>query len=276
MRIYICLVLCLNVLLLLLACSAADGLPNIITDVDKEFVVRPYEQFALGERTYILEVKSLNIQDCENDTILSTFERTPNDDLWLDIAAIERAGENCIGEPSFAKTTINLGELALGTYDVLLSLKQTIINKGVLTITRDAYGIDMETQYGICWRNSELLRIPAATLWGYIGYKEITNTTAEEFSVLFDSFLEHIQDFVSPVELPAAGYYGHFNWTGEWMAGTQMPEIEIIELEEFAYVQPFVFSSTYNVSELSSAITSFQQVQRDSNLVLHFFTTKDF
>ena len=66
---------------------------------------------------------------------------------------------------------LEAGEIS-GTKIVHINLKNTVENKGALTVEADRYLLDMDTENGFLLLHDELLRIPSGTIWGYITYRK--------------------------------------------------------------------------------------------------------
>jgi len=179
--------------------------PIIVPLVDKEFSLDLWQ--TLGTNTLSnLELRMYTIEDenCLNTEILSNYNRTGRN-ISLTIYDILDP-EVCDPGPAPATGSQLVTDAGPDVYTLTIELQDVVSNAGTLTVTEDAYQVIMEQEDGIIWLHTELRRIPADALWGYLVY---TNTE-EESRVA--SFVDDISNLGS--ELPLTnGYYGYFSVT---------------------------------------------------------------
>lgn len=192
------------VLTTLLGACKLDSLgdPIIVPDVEREFYIDLWEELYPESRELVFQIETIQAQDCENATISYNLNRIGNT-VKLSLNAISTPGD-CQQGPAQIFASAPAGRLNGGLYTVKADLKNTVFNEGQLTITGDAYYLDMNTDYGFIFRHKSLLRVPEQTYWGYITYE------TPEQETLASNFISELQagsiqhNFLE-------GYYGYFS-----------------------------------------------------------------
>jgi hypothetical protein len=169
--------------------------------VDKEFNVFLREQ--LDEQGGKLQ---LGLSSIENLTCGGTRINYANDvkdaQLTLTLKGFLYP-TTCNSVPEPAKDTVTFGQLKAGNYTININLGSTVVNKGTLAVSENSYSILMQKENGIRFMVRELMRIPAGTIWGYVGYDESQAAQHAEFAASLDRM-------VRPIDLPQ-GNYGYFS-----------------------------------------------------------------
>jgi len=178
------------------------GDPIVVPDVEREFYIDLWENLYPESRELVFEIETIQAQDCENATISYNLNRTGNT-VKLSLNAI-LTPQDCQPGPAQIFASAPAGRLNGGLYTMKLDLKNTVFNEGQLTVTGDAYHLDMHTEYGVTFRHKSLVRVPEETYWGYITYE-----TPEQESLAIDFFNE-LQDISIQHDF-LAGYYGYFS-----------------------------------------------------------------
>lgn len=186
--------------LLVNSCDLLNKKDKVVA-ISPEFAVEISE--TLGEsRELQFHLFSISSQPCLNygiDASAWRFQNTIN----LKI--------NDLISPSFcqegngpATSFISFGNLASGTYDLNISLKDIFSNTGELKVKEDELQIKLNTSDGIEMLYPVLKRIPVKSIWGYVGYndKSASETHAQAFVT---SLAKISQD--SGLK---SGFYGHF------------------------------------------------------------------
>lgn len=179
--------------------------PIIVPLVDKEFSLDLWQ--TLGTTTLSsLELKMYTIEDenCLNTEILSNYNRTGRN-ISLTLYDILDP-EVCDPGPAPATGSQSVTDASPDVYTLTIELQDVVSNGGTLTVTEDAYQVIMEEENGITWLHTELRKIPADALWGYLVY----NNAEEESRVA--SFVDDINNLGSELSL-TNGYYGYFSVT---------------------------------------------------------------
>lgn len=188
------------------ACKVESlGDPIIVPFVDQEFNLDLWQTLG-GSTPSNLEIQMFTIEeeDCLNTQILSDYDRVGRE-LSLTLYDILDP-EVCDPGPAPAMGVQLITDATPDVYGLKVELQDAVSNQGTLTVTEDAYLIEMEEENGINWLHYELHRIPENALWGYLTY---TNA-AEENRVTV--FLEEINELSSELPLDE-GYYGYFSIT---------------------------------------------------------------
>ena len=175
--------------------------PIVVTDVESEFYISPWEDLREEGRHLQFKVVSVEDKDCRNYTIANNFDLHGKN---LDVSLYDiEVPDACEEGEAPAKATIDLGTLSAGVYNLSIDLKNTVFNYGRLTLTGDSYFFDLESEDGITFLHKELLRIPNQTIWGYVSYTE------EVHRNLAENFISDLSEITSEDNL-ADGYYGYF------------------------------------------------------------------
>lgn len=178
------------------------GEPIVVPDVEREFYIDLWENLYPESRELVFKIETIEAQECENATISYNLNRTGNT-VKLSLNAISTP-QDCQQGPAQIFASAPAGRLNGGLYTMKLDLENTVFNEGQLTVTGDAYYLDMNTEYGFTFRHKSLLRVPEQTYWGYIAYQ-----TPEQEALATD-FINELkaasiqQDF-------SVGYYGYFS-----------------------------------------------------------------
>ena len=202
------------VLCLLAGCRLSEEDKDTIITVDPEFTVDLFEE--LGESpSFFLKIKTIESRDCLNDSIKYTAQRQTTR-LILSINNIQEAPD-CITGNNYINASAGFGHLGNGSYFMQIGLKNTLINKGKLTVSDQAYVIDMDREDGLAFIRSTLNRVPRKTIWGYVAYEN--HNAAGDFPQQFMDDLGHLCQQAS---LPA-GDYIHFEVDDQGLLKLQTP-----------------------------------------------------
>jgi hypothetical protein len=184
------------------ACQKNDDYLPAVVDIPIAFQVKMQEKLQPGPRPLQFQLSSMEALDCENYTIAYDYERK-GQRLNLTLTDFALA-DPCIAGEGFASTLLDLGVLQPGSYPLTISLRNTIKNKGTLTVSDDLYSLKMETSYGIWTTPTAFHRIPDHTLWGGVF------PGADSLAYLADDFVEALRALTSPADLPSSRDFGHF------------------------------------------------------------------
>lgn len=235
----------LMVLATLLGGCKLDSLgdPIVVPDVEREFYIDLWENLYPESRELVFKIETVQAQDCENATISYNLNRTGNT-VKLSLNAISTPAD-CQQGPAQIFASAPAGRLNGGLYTTKIDLKNTVFNEGQLTVTGDAYHLDMNTDYGFIFRHKSLLRVPEQTYWGYLPYE----TPDQE--ALANAFINELQgssiqhDFL-------AGYYGYFS-----VEPNDRVSIHEKSLEGVAY-KSFLFKYEGSGANLRQQINAFR------------------
>lgn len=125
--------------------------------------------------------------------------------IKIKLTDIQKDGHDDLNVSKGAATcSINLGELANGTYNIQVDVVETV-NNGTLTIGDDLVTIDFAATQKLTINHDSLNRIPFGTVWGYVGYNSSSNQG------LANNFISGLDALgAEPSELQP-GYYGYFS-----------------------------------------------------------------
>ncbi len=188
--------------LLVAAGCKIDSLQDtiVVADVDDEFSIDYWEELAPGKRGLVFNIETIKEEECLNATINYQFSISGSR-IGLSLDDILTPSD-CV--PGLAPVIENIksGALVFPYYELSIDLKNTVVNKGTLSVNADNYRISMLTEAGLNFVNKKLNRIPDTTFWGYVAYP------AGHQSVSAD-WLASISSIAAPVDAKE-GYYGHF------------------------------------------------------------------
>lgn len=176
--------------------------PIVITkDIEPEFYIDLQEYLHPTNRQLKLKIRTIKDQECLNSTVETDISRAGRE-IELSINSIKEPAD-CQAGTAPAKSEVYAGMLNNGAYSFDVTLRNTIPNKGQLTITEDNYIINMETQEGIILLHNNLQKIPKDAFWGYVVCEE------SEWESLQAELTQKLTGLASPADY-RSGYYGHF------------------------------------------------------------------
>ena len=217
----------LIVAIVLSGCELAKiGDPIVVSDVEEEFRISPWENLALNQRTFQFRIETIEREPCSNAVIDLDIRKTGKS-IRVSLKDI-LAPADCIPGDAPALASADAGNLPNGTYDLSIDLKQTVVHKGRMTAFDDRFAIPMDSTDGFVFFENELMRVPDGTIWGYISYQE-----REDESISLD-FLEELEAISEPRTF-AQGYYGYFK------IADQSGKIQISEAPQSIRIKQFIY-----------------------------------
>lgn len=202
------LLLLFAVLLSLGACRVgSNDDTDIVVTADPEFVIDLFEARnpADGTPAFGLWVESVKLYDCTGYGIDAAVQ-IQNNRIEVDLLGAIPASP-CSGDPAPAKQFLPIGALADGSYEFAVSLRDVIINEGVLTVAAGQYSLSLADPQGVDFQNLVLSRLPDGIIWGYADTPdELSEPVADNF--IFDLKTLSAEAGLSP------GYYSYFTVTG--------------------------------------------------------------
>ncbi|HMN88932.1 MAG TPA: hypothetical protein PKD70_06470 [Saprospiraceae bacterium] len=175
--------------------------PVIVPSVKREFYVDMFEQLSSQHRSLQLLLESIERQPCRN-TIIDKSVVTSGQRLQVSLKSIVQPVD-CLPGEAPAVAVADLGALPDGVYSLTIDLQNVVFNEGTLIVTRENYLLRMPRENGIALLRTELLRVPAQTIWGYA----IWETAADE--AIVQTFVFELQQLTQE-RAYRAGHYGHF------------------------------------------------------------------
>lgn len=211
-----------------------------------------------NNRELSFSIQSIELQGCENFTIGHNLEKTTSD-IRIDLNDIIPPSDCIIGNHA-AETEIKLGFLpSVRTFDAEFDIKNTVKNKGMLTINADAYLLELESMDGFGTVTEKLYKVSDNLIWGYIAYNDdavVSNSPSD--------FQTDLAEITAAKSLQT-GYYGHFSVTeDENLTFPQNPD--------FQKITTFYYNHFGNDQALIDLLTSYRSVNNDEDISFKIFT----
>lgn len=174
-----------------------DNLPAVV-DIPVAFRVQFMERFQPGPLPLELRLSSLEVMECTNYAVDYELDQGARR-IHLTIKDLVLP-EPCDSGFGVATSTLNLGPLENGEYELIINLKDVIQNEGLLVIRPESYTSQMETKDGLFISPNPLFRVPDNSIWGGIFPK------ADSLYLLAESFMADLQALAQPIHMPAGTY----------------------------------------------------------------------
>jgi hypothetical protein len=223
-------------------CKLADEDKETIITVDPEFTIDLFEKLGTTPE-FQFKLKTIESTECQNDTINYTSQRLATK-LTLSVNRIQEAPD-CIPGNQPAEASAGFGNLGNGSYFVEIGLKNTIINKGKMIVSDQAYLLDMESNDGFEIVRSELNRVPRRMIWGYLAYQD-KNAVGD----LPSQFLADLTA-ISQSLILSKGYFAHF----------EIDENNLLKLPvppPFPYFKTFYFRFDGNLQDIEQLLRNYR------------------
>ena len=212
----------------------------------------------LGEISqFQFKTSSIEQYDCQNYELDANAYRF-NSFIQFTIRDLIQPSE-CETGMAPAKNTSSIGFLPNGDYNVQISLKNTISNQGKLQVTADAFTLKMESLDGIELASTELKRIPAKSIWGYVGYQN-----KDEVGNQPELFIQDLKNSSLTINLPQ-GEYGYFKIENNGQLILNPPP-------KFTFFQTFLFKYDKNLQELESLLEAYRMGPANGKMEIKVFT----
>ena len=191
-------------LFLATSCRKNIGDKETIIAVDKEFEITPWEKLDDAGGTLQLRIATIQNQECGGTHINYVTDAT-NNQLTVTLKSLAYPAI-CNGFAEPARDTIALPSAKKGDIPFKLSLKDVVINDGVLRVEDGRYAFELKKENGISMPKKEILRVPQGAIWGFIS---TDNGQDERFTQMIDS----LKVITTPLSM-VAGDYGYFTYNG--------------------------------------------------------------
>ncbi len=230
-----------------------------IFNIDPEFTADLFERrnAADGSAEFGLLVESMTDCDCANCAVIAE-SNIVGDRISVRLLGIQKP-DSCFGAPAPARAFVPIGNLADGTYQFSLSLRNVVTNEGTLTVEKGRWTLSMPAVQGIEFQNYVLDKMPENLLWGY------AVTPTEKAITASKELLADLKKITTDPGL-APGFYSYFTVTG---GGT------VFFHKSFAPVGPaqiFVRKLTASPAELKNLLQGYRNPAQE-NLQIRCLTT---
>ena len=183
----------------------------IANDIEKEFYIDLKEYLHPTNRQLQLNITTLEDQECQNSSIETDYYLVGRE-INLSINKIVPPAD-CVEGMAPAESDILAGKLNPGTYSFDVALRNTVVNKGQLTVSDESFIVKMETQEGIIVLHNSLQKIPERAFWGYLACEE------SECEKLLEELNDLLKDLAPAAVDFRPGYYGHFEINNNTLGG---------------------------------------------------------
>ena len=189
--------------ILLFSCDDAAKFEQVNTlGTDVQFSMAEY--FEPGHRT--LSFKFLTQKDfpCINYRIKSDY-RMEGETLVISLSEVQGA-DVCLEAIAPATSFLDVGELAIGEYSVVIEVGEALTNTGTLTVSAESFDLVMNQEQGLFIETPRLLRIPSGMVWGTVYASEPNVVGGATQDVL-----NRLQGLGATAPLLPEGDYGYFS-----------------------------------------------------------------
>ncbi len=235
-----------------------DNGDNPIINIPVDFTIEIQERLSFADgRTLEFVMETTKTYECENYEIRSTigFE---NGALVLAVDEIN-SPQDCIEGESTAQGILAVEELLNGNYPFIINLRDAISNAGTFHKNDQRYQIFLDQTDGIELSRSELMRVPANTIWGYFDYQDSATDKVSQ-AIL------SLQDIAQETTF-LNGDYGYFSIEGD---AVNIPFEVRYNLQDF-----FIYQYDGNADSLQKIVNEFNTHQ-DATMKLFTSSGTDF
>jgi hypothetical protein len=232
-------------LLFTLSCNLNEsGVNEVVIDVDDDFKLTFRENLRTPEDDLIFYLESIENRECEADTL---FMRVDNfvTALRVDIDVVN-SNSDCLPGLSPARTQAESSKIRDGKTALSIHLEDLVDNNGNIFNDDQGFRVQMETTHGFYLSYEYLRRVPASSLWGYVGF---TPTFRQEAQ----NFLDRLHTLTGSIEVEE-GEYGYFSVNKD-------QEVRVDGQEDIImYAQPFLRSFRLaNKRDIRSLFEEYQE-----------------
>ncbi len=225
--------------------------------IDSDIEIKMWETMDSTKRTLQFNCATEKVYNCSNFGISKTVRKT-SDNIDIDFNGI-LLYDMCLTALGPARTTLDLGTLSNGTYDLNIDVERKK-SDGQLIVTSDYYAIELNNQRQIKINNNPLYRIPTNTIWGTVGYHASSNMA------LVQTFIDSLQFLGATAQVYQSGDYGYFEINS---GGQILPP----QNHGYYFIIPFIYNYAGNSSDLKGLIKYYGASYGDS-LSISLHTTK--
>lgn len=236
-------------LLFIFSCESEEAEPS--NTLGSEIELSMAEYIDLDQRTLILKFLTLEDFPCINYQIKHQV-MVDHQTISVVLEKVE-AADICLDAIGPASAFIDLGQLSEKEYDLQIQLGESLINQGTLTVSKEAYRMNLNDNQGIELLNPALNRIPAQAVWGMIKYQN----EAERQALM--SFFDEAMDMAGATDKKfAEGEYGYFQVNSE---GRIVQPLDNQQTSEQVFLYEFSGEKDDLQQVLQQVNTNFKDVQ---------------
>lgn len=255
------------VFLAVVSCKLTGDELQVITDVEDTFSINLLEELTTTPRSFVLQLKSLQKQDCGNYLINHDLNKQVDGQFTLAIKdLILPTNAECNNEAAFIAKDINIGALPMGTHEVQINLRDAIVNEGIISVTEKGYELILDSHIGLEFLNWELMRIPEQSIWGYVGFHDRPSSNENPENTRL--FIEGLNGHANKIK-PETGYYGKF-------ISDESNELTLLENVEAIVHEPFLFSHFDNLNDIKKYAEDFRDAVDNPNFEIKIFTSEGY
>src|SRR6185437_8409832 len=172
-----------------------------ILDLNSGVKIEMAEALYSAKRVLKFNCSTNQCYACCNYHLSNTFNISSNN-ITIGFSSIY-VPSICATQPGPAKTTITIGTLTDGIYNLIFTIGGNKIT-GRLNVTTGQYKITIDTSNRITISSPVLYRVPQNTIWGGIGYQ------TRQSDSLVQSFIDSLEFYGAVSKTLQVGNYGHF------------------------------------------------------------------
>ncbi len=154
----------------------------------------------------------------------------------------------CLDAIGPASAFVELGNLPHNDYNLTIQLGESVVKSGTLTVSKDAYQVDLHDTEGISLATPELRRVPQQTIWGSLKYE--SNESHKDLIKFFEQSLDQAG---ANEKKFAEGDYGYFR------VGADGKILQQAENRELAREHAFIFDFGGDAEDIESVLKQVNQ-----------------
>lgn len=241
----------------LTACQKDSDQSVLNINISDEIQMNLWEALSSNQRYFQFRLRTLDDLDCEN-YIISHELNVHDQRISISLNDLIVPSE-CVPGAAPGTGLVSMGGMEPGTYNIEINLKNNeIINEGLLIFSDNSIMLDMQTDHGIDFPYTTLLRVPEQTIWGYV---EFLDAAADTETIKMEIY-EMLQPLTTTLILPS-GEYGHFSVADRRIESVKTGDTDIVEAL-------FLLKQTATTDELRSALSDIRS-RYDSSVAIHLY-----
>lgn len=229
----------LIVILSVFGCESETAQP--VNTLGSEVELSMTEFVDEDQRTLTLKFLTRKDFPCINYRIKHSLAMD-NQSINIILEKIEEA-DVCLDAIGPASAFVELGYLPEKEYNLTVQLGESIVKSGTLTVSKNAYQVEMHDFEGVELLNPELLRVPEQSVWGLLKYErnDKNKKLVEHFEQVMDRAGATDKKF-------AEGDYGYFKVGADGKIHRDVTNKEVI------VEQPFLFDFSGDSDDLKMVL----------------------